>query len=315
MKFRLLVGNSYTGGQALIRIRITDLDGLSISQNVPISIAHSPPEIEIFSQRDIMLGEPLDVSIIVSDADGLAGVRCEIFFTDSNGIQHSQANGQPDISGEINIIHQTKDYNQNESISISASCRDESGNLANSTMNNPVQLLFTEEEEGSIPTDTKGDGDTGKWFAILSFGLLFSILFAVGLWYNKRQTAINIEHADESQTKAWIELEDEASADEEYSSSDEQIETDSGEIDATLAPLPIQDSIPDSQTAQLAAPPIASKVVEEEISQIFSQDESIEVDESRESEVSEESEAQFQAQYLAQNSPQNDLDEIIDDLL
>jgi hypothetical protein len=182
-------------------------------------------------------------------------------------------------------------------------------------MNNPVQLLFTEEEEGSIPTDTKGDGDTGKWFAILSFGLLFSILFAVGLWYNKRQTAINIEHADESQTKAWIELEDEASADEEYSSSDEQIETDSGEIDATLAPPPIQDSIPDSQTAQLAAPPIASKVVEEEISQIFSQDESIEVDESRESEVSEESEAQFQAQYLAQNSPQNDLDEIIDDLL
>ena len=315
MKFRLFVGNSYTGGQALIRIRIADLDGLSISQNVPISIAHSPPEIEIFSQRDILLGEPLDVSIIVSDADGLAGVRCEIFFTDSNGIQHSQANGQPDISGEINIIHQTKDYNQNESISISASCRDESGNLANSTMNNPVQLLFTEEEEGSIPTDTKGDGDTGKWFAILSFGLLFSILFAVGLWYNKRQTAINIEHADESQTKAWIELEDEASADEEYSSSDEQIETDSGEIDATLAPPPIQDSIPDSQTAQLAAPPIASKVVEEEISQIFSQDESIEVDESRESEVSEESEAQFQAQYLAQNSPQNDLDEIIDDLL
>ena len=326
LMFRLLVDNNYAGGEALVRIRIVDLDGLSVSRNIPITIAHSSPEVTIITEQSVELGEPLDVSIIVLDADGIDSVRCDIYFMDSKGAYHSQANGQPDNSGEINIIHQTADYGENESITISASCRDETGNIGNNTTLSPIVILSAIDEnpdenpdENVLPNEQRSSGAV----IIASSGLLMAIFVILGLLYYRRNK-LDVKQVVESQSKAWVELDETVSETVEvgggYASTSAYIPH-AGEPSATPHQSEIEAVIVQTHgelshpSLGIGNPAIENPAIENPAIESPAINAPDAATPKHQSEVSSETEAHFASHYEGANNDQNDFSEILDDLL
>lgn len=186
-------------------------------------------------------------------------------------------------------------------------------------------ISSTIAEEDEIPAETKGENLAEKGFKLLLIIVIIAILIAVALWNNSRKDAINIEHADESQSKAWIELEGDSTTNEDDFSSNMPVEA-SG-IDSESASLTSEDSTQDTTQSthstppptHITSPPPASEVNDADISAaeelpLLPEDVSEELKTVRQSEVCDESEALFQADFIAKNSTKNDLSEIIDDL-
>jgi uncharacterized protein (TIGR03790 family) len=93
MWFRLRPDGAFVNGQAIVSLRVTDLDGRWARSSVSLLLRHAPPTLgEPTINATGIAGEPVTIRVPVEDLDGILDVTCTLNVTaPDGGVVHNDA--------------------------------------------------------------------------------------------------------------------------------------------------------------------------------------------------------------------------------
>jgi len=205
--YKFTVDGKFIGGGSEIIAQIIDVDGLSSSFRLPISIAHSSPKVTLMGESEYEVGDIIELSTIISDPDGLSGIDCSINFTNSSGAPILTITGTPDASGEIRIEQNTDKFPLDENISVYATCVDSIGLVGRADLSGTIIVLNQTQSEQATTnvSSTIGGGVNTQMLvgAILVLAIIATLVIRSRV--NQRNLA-RLERVDDEQSKAWEDM-------------------------------------------------------------------------------------------------------------
>ena len=207
LTYKITVDSRFFGGGAEIIAQIIDIDGLSSSFHLPVSIAHSAPVVTLTGELEYEVGGNVELSAIISDVDGLAGIDCIFIFANNSGAPILTILGSPDASGEIRIEQNAAKFPLDENISVEVTCVDSLGLSAGAELSGSI-IVQNPPRSDQVAANVSSTNEGGAGTLLLVGAILMLALIAtvvIRAKVNQRNRG-RIERAGDEQSKAWEDI-------------------------------------------------------------------------------------------------------------
>lgn len=203
MWFRLRPDGAFVNGQAVVALRVTDVDGRWARSSLDLLLRHAPPTFgEPSTNSSGVAGEPVLIQVPVEDLDGILEVTCWLRVTSPGGdVVHDDAarlTVSDEVHGEVSGVWLVASSANGTYLQV-IECRDRDGGGASTSLNITLQpASSTPRHDGNGTGEPIDEAEIGKLFtALVAGGLGMLVVLVLTVMVRRRSTAEDVvEPAD-----------------------------------------------------------------------------------------------------------------------